>query len=270
MIELAVSIAIASIVVIGLYGLFTMQSQQLMTQDMRMEMHQNARFGMEILSRSIRMAGFGSNGTILGVLGTGGQNSSQLPAVISYDANNSSSGSDAITVVYMEPSLVMNSTYSSIERCNTQTITFNPNHLDYRDRLMQLKAGYLLMCQDYAAIGAMETYLWSISQDADVSNPFGVINVNSASGFSDFANACPSNENLSPIMRCSKGQVMTFTSTIRQWYRSWNTSTSSSYDGSQHELSKQRRYPLVDNVEDLQLEYCVDGGNLANCRPETV
>ena len=77
----------------------------------------------------------------------------------------------------------MNSTYSSIERCNTQTITFNPNHLDYRDRLMQLKAGDLLMCQDYAAIGAMETYLWSISQDADVSNPFGVINVNSASGF---------------------------------------------------------------------------------------
>ena len=88
MIELAVSISIASIVVIGLYGLFTMQSQQLMTQDMRMEMHQNARFGMEILSRSVRMAGFGSNGTILGVLGTGGQNSSQLPAVISYDANN--------------------------------------------------------------------------------------------------------------------------------------------------------------------------------------
>ena len=158
MIELAVSIAIASIVVIGLYGLFTMQSQQLMTQDMRMEMHQNARFGMEILSRSIRMAGFGSNGTILGVLGTGGQNSSQLPAVISYDANNSSSGSDAITVVYMEPSLVMDTAYSTIETCSTDTITFNSQFLDYGTKLRQYKQGDLLLCQDYAAIGSVESY----------------------------------------------------------------------------------------------------------------
>ena len=267
MIELAVSIAIASVVVIGLYGLFTMQSQQLMTQDMRMEMHQNARFGMEILSRSVRMAGFGSNGTILGVLGTGGQNSSLLPAVISYDADNTSSGSDAITVVYMEPSLVMDTTFTAIERCNTQTVAFNPNHLDYRDRLMQLKAGDLLMCQDYAAIGAMETYLWSISQDADVTNPFGTINIDSASGFTDYANACPSNENLSPVMRCSKGQVMTF-------YID-NTDNGIGPGTPAHPVlmmdlnmnhPNNDDIPLVDNVEDLQLEYCVDAGTLtASC-----
>ena len=267
MIELAVSIAIASIVVIGLYGLFTMQSQQLMTQDMRMEMHQNARFGMEILSRSIRMAGFGSNGTIVGVLGVGGQNSTQLPAVISYDGNNSNSGSDAITVVYMEPSLVMNTNYASIEQCSTQTISFNHQHLDYDDRLMQLKAGDLLMCQDYAAIGAMETYLWSITQDAAVTNPFGTVNIASASAFSDYANLCPSSDNLSPVMRCSKGQVMTF-------YID-NSDNGIGPGSPAHPVlmmdlnmnfPNNDDIPLVDNVEDLQLEYCVDAGTLnANC-----
>ena len=60
MIELVISVAMATFVVFGLYGIFTMQSRQLMNQELRMEMHQNGRFALEILSRSIRMAGFGS------------------------------------------------------------------------------------------------------------------------------------------------------------------------------------------------------------------
>lgn len=262
MIELAVSIAIASFVVIGLFGLFTMQSRQLMTQDMRMEMHQNARFGMEILSRSVRMAGFGSDGSVFGVLGTGGQDNNILPVVIAYDANNSASGSDAITVVYMEPSTVMDTTYSSIERCDTSTITFNPDHLDFRDKLMQLKSGDLLMCQDYAAIGAMETYMWSITSDATTSVPFGAVSVNSASSIVDYANNCPTSENLSPVMRCSKGQVLTF-------YID-NTDNGIGPGSPLHPVlmmdlnmnfPNNDDVPLVDNVEDIQFEYCVDAGS---------
>ena len=106
MIELAIAVALATFVVFGLYGVFTIQSRQLMNQDMRMEMHQNSRFAMEILSRSIRMAGFGSRGSIVGEMGTGGDSNPQY-AVMANDGYGTN-GSDAITIAYMEPSLVMN------------------------------------------------------------------------------------------------------------------------------------------------------------------
>ena len=46
MIELAISVGMATLVVLGMYGIFTIQTQQLMNQDMRMEMHQNGRFAL--------------------------------------------------------------------------------------------------------------------------------------------------------------------------------------------------------------------------------
>ena len=70
--------------------------------------------------------------------------------VVSYDGYGTN-GSDAITVAYMEPSLVMNTTYSSIPTCTTSSLVFNPNHLDYFNKLMQFRSGDLLMCYDYAA-----------------------------------------------------------------------------------------------------------------------
>ena len=88
-------------------------------------------------------------------------------------------------------------------------------HLDYRDRLMQYKsrrpADVSRLC-DYRRNGNLPV---EISADADSTSPFGNINVNSSSGFSDYAILCPSSDNLSPVMRCSKGQVMTFTSIIQ-------------------------------------------------------
>ena len=143
MIELAVAVALATFVVIALYGIFTIQSYQLMNQELRMEMHQNARFSLEILSRSIRMAGFGSRGTIVGEFGTGGSGNAQ-DVLVSYDAFGTN-GSDAITVAYMEPSLVMDTQYSTTEACTTDTITFNPNHLDNFDKLLQFRTDDLLM-----------------------------------------------------------------------------------------------------------------------------
>ena len=268
MVELIVSVALATFVVIGLYGVFTIQSRQLMTQDMRMEMNQNGRFAMEILSRSIRMAGFGSTGLIYGEMGLSGDGDS-LPVVISSDSATTNGG-DAITVAYMEPSLVMDTTYSTIEACGTTTITFNPNHLDNFNKLMQFRAGDLLMCQDYAAIGAPESYLWSIDTDAASSTPYGTINISTAaSSLADYTTVCPSGENLTPIMRCSKGQVITF-------YID-DTDDAVGPGTPAHPvlmMDLNRNYPnnddvpLVDNVEDLQFQYCVDtgGGDTTNCR----
>ena len=72
-------------------------------------------------------------------MGTGGDGNAQ-DVVVAYDSYGTN-GSDAITVAYMEPSLVMNTSYSTVEACTTSTISFNPNHLDYFDRLLQFRTG---------------------------------------------------------------------------------------------------------------------------------
>ena len=262
MLEMIVAIAIAAFVVAGLYGLFTMQSRQFIFQDLQMEMHQNLRFGADVLSRSIRMAGFNTNGYINGVMGSNGTsgssaNSEQLYAIIPWDADGGNS-TDAITVVYGDPSTTMDTSYASTEGCSTTSITFQPNKLDNQSKLSQFESGDLLLCYDFAAMGGTETYMWEISS---VDAASGVLSVGDLTGgsYSDYDNVCPSGENLSPIMRCAKGQVLTF-------YID-DTDDGTGPGTEDHPvLMMDMNYnwpndddvPLVDNIEDLQFEYCME------------
>ena len=265
--ELIIAIAIATFLVITLLGVFTMHARDLKKQDMKMEINQNGRFGLEILSRSIRMAGFGSSsGVYYGVLGYGGSGNA-LPSVISYDSDGNN-GQDAITVAYMEPSLIMNTSYATIEACSTSSITFNSSFLDYGNRLRQFKADDLLMCQDYATIGSPESYIWTITSDATTSSPFGTVSIDStASSLSDYSAVCSSSENLTPVMRCSKGQVITFY--IDDKYEGIGPG-SAKHPVLMMDLNNNYPnnddVPLVDNVEDIQIEYCLDDGtDTRNC-----
>ena len=114
MIEVAIAVGLSTILVIMLYGTFWAQITQLRTQDIRSEMHQNGRFALEILSRSLRLAGFGTGaGFVYGALGNGGSGNA-LPAVIPSDGGNGDT--DAVTVGYMEPYWVMNSRFATLEK----------------------------------------------------------------------------------------------------------------------------------------------------------
>jgi prepilin-type N-terminal cleavage/methylation domain-containing protein len=267
MIELMISVAISTFVVFTLYGIFTIQTYQLMNQELRMEMHQNSRFALEILSRSTRMSGFGTRGTIVGEFGNNGGTSNVQDVIVSYDAIGSD-GSDAITVAYMEPSLVMDTKYSTVEACATSTITFDPNHLDNFDKLLQFQSDDLLMCYDYAAIGTNNTYLWSITSDVSTTTPFGAVAVDSSiATATDFAAACPSGYNISPVIRCSKGHLST--------YYIDDTDNGVGPGSPEHPVlmmdlndnfPNNDDVPLVDNIEDLQFQYCIDDGtNIVNC-----
>ena len=264
MIEIAIAVGLATILVIMLYGTFWTQITQLRTQDIRSEMHQNGRFALEILTRSLRMAGFGSGaGFIYGVMGNGGAGNA-LPVIIPSDGGNSDS--DVFTVAYMEPSLVMNSKYTVVESCSTTSITFDPLFMDYGDKLRQFRADDLLMCQDYATIGTPESYLWSISADAEATTPFGAISV-TANSQSDYSSVCGSSDNLTPVLRCSKGQVITFYIDASD-----NGVGPGSAEHPVLMMDLNGNYPnnddvpLVDNIEDLQLQYCVDDStDTVNC-----
>ncbi|MFT5683392.1 MAG: prepilin-type N-terminal cleavage/methylation domain-containing protein [Myxococcota bacterium] len=272
LIEMMVAIAISSFVVAGLYGLFTVQTSQFMFQDLQMEMHQNLRFGTDVLSRSIRMAGFNTNGFVTGVMGSDGTSGSSvdastLPAIIAWD-NDGANGTDAITVVYGDPSTVMATHYNVMEPYTTESITFQANSQDNNEKLQQITAGDLLLCHDFASMSGTQTYLWEVSLDADTTS--GVVEVyQNDTNYSDYINLFGSDTNLSPIMNCAKGQVLTFYV---------DDSDDGTGPGTEDHpvLMMDMNFnwpndddiPLVDNVEDLQIEYCMDGGTGVDCNTD--
>lgn len=269
LLEMLVAIAIAGFVVAGLYGLFTIQSRQFLFQDIQMEMHQNLRFGTDVLTRSIRMAGFNTNGRITGIMGSDGTSGisaddSPLYAIIPWD-NDGSSGTDAITVVYADPSTIMDTSYSVLESCTTTSISFQPNRGTNQLKLQQFNDDDLLLCHDFAAIGNTETYLWNID-NVDAST--GVLSVPDMSrAYSDYSTICPSTENLTPVMRCGKGQVLTF------YVDDVDDGTGPGTEDHpvlmmdmNFNWPNDDDVPLVDNVEDLQFEYCLESpGGVLDC-----
>lgn len=256
LIEMMIAVVVSSIVVAGLYSIFNLQSRQFLYQDLQMEMHQNIRFSTDVLSRSIRMAGYGTGGTVTGYHGSSSDDST-LPVIMSWDAQGDND-SDAITVVYADPSLRLN-TQASIETCGTESFNFDLTILDHESKLGEYEAGELLLCSDYANLTGIESYLWVISSVSDTS---GVVSVEDNSGYSDYEDVCGSSENLSPSMLCSKAHVMTF-------YIDADDSDGVGPGSAKNPVlmmdlnldwPSADDVPLVDNIEDMQFEYCINDG----------
>jgi len=265
MLELLVAVSLSTIVVAGLYGVFTIQSRQLMFQDTQMSMHQNLRFAADILTRTIRLAGYGTGGATTGLMGYDYSSSStsdafKLPAVIATDGGNTDS--DAITIVYAEPSVEMNTLVTTIEACSATNLTFDMDARNYSSLIENYSAGELLMCWDYAPSGGIKSYLWEIASDGDSGT--GTIEILSNSGsYADFDASCDLTENLPPIMSCSRATVVTY-------YIDADASDGIGPGSAEHPaLMMDLNYtyllngptaddvPLVDDIEDMQFEYCL-------------
>ena len=123
MVELAIAVALATLIVAGLYQLFIIQSRQLQFLDMQTEMNQNLRFAADVVSRTVRNAGLGTADGTLGALGNT-SDADALNPVIAYN-NALSTGTDAITVVHQDPSLTMNTSALSVYPGDTAELTFD-------------------------------------------------------------------------------------------------------------------------------------------------
>ena len=262
LLEVVVAIAIASFAVAALYGLFTVQSRQFVMQDLQMEMHQNLRFATEMLTRSLRVAGNGTNLEVTGVMGVGGDGNT-LPTLVSWDADGPN-GTDAVTLVYANPSLMMDTSNGVVQPCDTDQLEFRMGMLDNQERLEQFEAGELVVCFDYADQRGMETYMWTVSGDPDTTN--GILPVTANTGYADFAAICPTDENLTPVMSCSKADVFTFyiDDTVDGVGPGSEEHPVLMLDMNQ-DWPADDDVPLVDNIEDLQLEYCVDDSTGVSC-----
>ncbi|MED5373100.1 MAG: prepilin-type N-terminal cleavage/methylation domain-containing protein [Myxococcota bacterium] len=258
MLEMLIAVSISVIVVAGLYSLFSQQSRQFLKQDQAMNMHQNLRFASDILSRSGRMAGYGTGGEVYGVMGWDGSsadNSYGLPPIITWDAWSGSH--DAVTFIYADPSMEMMTSPLTIETASTTTITFPYQRPGYSTKLSALSAGDLMICWDYANVSGINSFIWEIAADGHAS---GVVTVLDASSLLDYSSAVGAN--LPPVMHCSRAQVVTF-------YIDDNEADGVGPGSQDHPVLMMDLdfdfvdgtpdgddIPLVDDIEDLQLAYC--------------
>ena len=255
LVELLIAIAIATFVVAALYNLFTVQLKQFVYQDLQMEMHQNIRLAMDVLTRTARNAGMGTNGEVAGALGLSGSPDATLPVIISYDGAGPF-GSDAVTFVSMDPDLVMYSDADYLVDCSGSEIYFDISTPGYVAKLGELQADEYLLCYDGTSPVDRGTYLWQID---GVELTTGQVDLDSSvATLNDFAAICPSGENMPVAVQCSRAEIITF-------YIDADDSDGIGAGSTEHpvlmmdldyESPDDDDVPVVDHVEDLQIEYC--------------
>ena len=263
MLELMVAVTVSVIVVAGLYALFVGQSRAFLFQDLRQNMNQNSRFAADIISRSARLAGYGTGGTVTGALGWDGSSADSsvyMPAIITHDAWETTYETDAVTFVYADPSVEMMTTNESIEDCTATQIEFDMDRVGYSTTIEQYAVGEYLMCWDYAPINDTPSWLWEITTAGNSTS--GTIGVADNSAIADFASDCDGN--LPPVMHCSRATIVT--------YYIDNTDDGVGPGSPDHPVLMMDLdfdwvdgtpdaddIPLVDDIEDLQFEYCLEG-----------
>jgi prepilin-type N-terminal cleavage/methylation domain-containing protein len=273
LIEVLVAIVIAGVTITAIYTIFRRQSKQLAFDQLQAEMNQSMRFATDMVTRSIRLAGYGTGGYVTGVMGPTnpgiGSEGLLLPAVVAWDGNGPN-GTDAITVVHADPSMMMDTDSTSVPPCNTTSVRVRPGMLDHSQKLQQLNAGDLLICFDYADIRGVETYLWSITGSPDLGS--GDIPITDNSALSDYAAVCPSGENLSPVLTCSRAVVNTFyVDDVDDGIGPGSPAHPTLMLDMNMSWPSDDDVPLVDNIEDFQIEYCLADptSDTANCADAT-
>ena len=257
LLELVFAVAIGAVVVAGLYSVFRLQMRSFVTQDLQMEMHQNGRMAVDILGRTARLAGYGSgDGAVLGVFGAAGVTDDPLPAVVSYNGTGPN-GSDAITLVSMDPALVVNTNETAPPPCNTAVLHADPTVLHNAARIAQYQANELLLCYDYAGIGSFRSYLWTLAAAGNATSGDFTVSPNTQG---DYVSDCSGTANLPVVMVCSRGEVATY-------YIDADDTDGIGPGSAEHpvlmmdldfESPDADDVPVVDNVEDLQIAYCLE------------
>ncbi len=264
MVELAIAITLATLIVAGLYQLFIVQSRQLQFLDMQTEMNQNLRFASDIITRTVRQAGLGTANGVLGVLGDGGDSTSLSP-VQGYN-DGLGNGTDAVTIVHQDSSLSMNTSSLAILPGDTNELVFDLTMHDYRAKFGSYGAGEFLLCSDFGNPMGMASYMWEITGTSAAGDE-GTISVHSNSAYLDYSAVMSSDQNLPPVMTCSRGEVVTF-------YIDNDDDGMGPGSLDHPVLMMDLDYswpegddvPLVDDIEDLQFAWCLeDTQGLAPC-----
>ena len=266
LVELIIAMVVTGIIVAMIMVTFTAQNQLYRRQHDIGRTQQNLRLAMEIVTKDVALAGFGSgaDGAFYGALGNPGDGQS-LPTVLAYDAWNGGRP-DAITISYMDPNrehwgFVDRSEAGSGQAdrfmCTTTVFYFSANsaaaagNFDDGDEQWDQIVCFANAGNNGLGVG----YVWDVSGSGDGGT--GEVGVNINSGHADYAALCPNARSLPEEMVCSRlVQVSYF---IDQTSGDSDPGTEDtpylmlSFD---EDFSDSDNVPIAPGIENVQFNYC--------------
>ena len=191
LVELMISVALSTLVSILIYTVFISQTQAFRAQADMGSMQQNLRVAMEMLTRDISTAGFGT-GWDGGSWGTGGHLGMASSPIYGLHVreNFQAEGPDAVEILMMDPDRTIWGTTDMAVRqpCSTTTITF---HSDYPLAAAQYDASGVnsrIMCFSPAVRGRPASFVWEVDGQGT-----GFVVPVVANITNDFNAECPNN-----------------------------------------------------------------------------
>ncbi len=173
LIELMISVSLATLIGVLVYNVFIQQTQAYRVQSDLGALQQNLRVGMEMLSRDVAMAGWGA-GHDGGVWGLGGQATtfggagdpgSPLYAIHVEEDFPLGSGKDAVEIVMMHPDRAMWAwTDTQVQAsCQSSSITFAQTDVNQASLYSSTGVNNRLMCYAPVAGGRPGSWIWSVA-----------------------------------------------------------------------------------------------------------
>ncbi len=191
LIELMITVALSTLVGVLIYTVFIEQTRAYRLQADMGSMQQNLRVGMEMLTRDVATAGFGtaSDGGSWGVLGQGGDEN--LPIYgLRVRQGHPFLRSDAIEIAMMDPDRsqwVYTKSHTG-ELCNTTDLALATNDVPFADLFSDSGANTRIMCYTPVGFGGKpHSYLWDVNGTGDTST--GLVGVH-ANSQNDYINEC--------------------------------------------------------------------------------
>ncbi len=198
LVEMLITVVLSTLVSVMIYTVFISQTQAFRAQADMGSMQQNLRVAMEMLTRDVASAGFGTgyDGGSWGESGQAGTASMPVYALHVRD-NLGGAGADAVEVFMMDPN---RSTWALTDMnvrqaCGTSSISF---HADYPTAAVQYSgsgARSRIMCFAPSVRGRPASFIWSVNGlGSGLSVP---VNPNTQA---DYLGECPNN--LPAMMIC--------------------------------------------------------------------
>lgn len=232
------------------YGIMIAQTEAYRRQDLVLRMEQNLRFSTEFVSRSVEMAGYGTNGWTVG--------DDSYSAVNVIDGGGTEP--DAIQVLYGDPSRVAITPYATTFTCDATFLTFQTQEMAW----YFMNADYML-CFNYSNTVSLDSYLFGVDS---VNTDTGDVNITTPSGSADYDALC--DENLPPDLMCAPAS----------WHLYYIDNTDDDDGGpgrpdrpmlmmrqstapvdSGPVVPSRDDYPLAEGIEHMDVQVCMTGGD---------
>ena len=265
LVELIIAMVVTALLVAMIMVTFTAQNQLYRRQHDIGRTQQNLRLAMEIVTKDVALAGFGSgaDGKFYGVLGDGGD-SQALSTVV---AHNAWSGArpDAITVNYMDPN---REHWGFVDRseagsgvadrflCTTTDFYFSSNSVTAASNFNggDEQWDQIVCFANSGNNGLGVGYVWNVSGTGDGGTGYVGVDINT--GYTDYSNLCPDGRSLPEEMVCSRLVQVSYYIDAGNADGPGTEETPYLMLSFDEEFTDTDNVPIAPGIENIQFNYC--------------